>query len=372
MITGLLNVEFLVLLLACERMKIMNKIRIGIIGCGVIAPSHLESYRKLPDVELVWACDLVEAKARQMAADYGIANTTTDFRRVLKDKSVAGVSICTDHASHAPLAVAALKAGKHVLCEKALSSTTAKMNAMLAAHAKRPELVFAGVFQHRFEPVVRYLKRMVDEGKFGAILTANTQVFCLRTNAYYQADKWRGTWEMEGGSVLINQAIHFIDSLAWIMGGVESVFGTCANLTHQGVIETEDTATAALRFKSGALGTIEATSSSHFGWDSTLSIHGTAGSVEMRNNKSTKLVFGDKALEERVKAEMVDLADGPALTVGKDYYGTGHPAQIADFVDAIRSNRPPFIPAASARHTVEIVLAIYKSHQTGRRVVVKN
>ncbi len=350
----------------------MNKIRIGIIGCGVVSPSHLASYRKLPDVELAWACDLVEAKAKKAAETYGIAKTTTDFRQVLKDKSVAGISICTDHASHSPIAVAALKAGKHVLCEKALSATSAKMQAMLAAHAKHPELVFEGVFQHRFEPVVRYMKRLVDEGTFGTILTANTQVFCLRTNEYYRADKWRGTWEMEGGSVLINQAIHFIDSLAWIMGGVASVSGTCTNLTHQGVIETEDTATAALQFKSGALGTIEATSSSHFGWDSTLSIHGTAGSVEMRNNKSAKIVFGDKALAERIQAEMAALNEDPALAVGKDYYGLGHPAQIADFVDAIRSHRPPFVPAASARHTVEIVLAIYKSHRTGRRVAVNN
>ncbi|MCX6992736.1 MAG: Gfo/Idh/MocA family oxidoreductase [Kiritimatiellaeota bacterium] len=350
----------------------MNKIRIGIIGCGVIAPGHLASYRKLADVELAWACDLVEAKARQMAAEYNIARITTDFRKVLQDKSVTGVSICTDHASHAPLTVAALKAGKHVLCEKALSSTTAKMNAMMAAHAKHPELVFAGVFQHRFDPVARYVKRLVDEGTFGTILTAGIQVRCLRTNAYYQGDAWRGTWAGEGGSVLINQAIHFIDAIAWIMGGVESVCGTCGNLTHQGVIETEDTATAALRFKSGALGTIEATCSSHFDWETTLSIHGVAGSVEVRNNKPVKIVFGDKALMERVQAEMTAIIDKPALNVGKSYYGTGHPAQIADFVDAIRSHRLPFIPAASARHTVEIVLAIYKSHRTGRRVVVKN
>lgn len=350
----------------------MNKIRIGIIGCGVVAPMHLASYRKLADVELAWACDLVEAKARHMADTYGIEKTTTDFRQVLQDTSVAGVSICTDHASHAPLAVAALKAGKHVLCEKALSSTTAKMNAMLAAHAKHPALVFEGVFQHRFDPITRYLKRLVDEGTFGTILTAGMQVRCLRTNAYYQTDKWRGTWDMEGGSVLINQAIHFIDAIAWIMGGVESVCGTCANLAHQGVIETEDTATAALRFKSGSLGTIEATCASHFDWETTLLIHGVAGSVEVRDDKPIKIVFGDKALTERVQSEMAALAKGPALNIGKGYYGQGHPAQIADFVDAIRSNRPPFIPAASARHAVEIVLAIYKSHRTGRRAVVKN
>lgn len=348
----------------------MKTIRIGIIGCGVVAPMHLDAYRKLEGVELVWACDLVEEKARKLSAIFGVQRVTANYRDVFKDKSVDAVSICTDHASHSPITVAALKAGKHVLCEKALSTSPAKLNAMMTAHAKQPGLVFAGVFQHRFDVVMRYLKRLVDEKRFGTILTAGMQVRCLRTNEYYQSDKWRGTWAEEGGSVLINQAIHFVDAITWIMGGIESVTGSCANLTHQGVIETEDTVSASVRFRCGAMGTLEATCSSHFDWETTLAIHGTAGSVEVRDDKPMKIVFGDKALELRIGNEMATLGTAPDPHVGKGYYGQGHPAQIADFVDAIRECRPPFVPAASARHTVDVVLAIYKSNRTGRRVTL--
>lgn len=331
---------------------------------------HAGSFAKLEDVELAWACDLVEPKAKKLAADYGIARTTTNFRDVLRDPAVDAVAVCTDHASHAPIAVAALKAGKHVLCEKALASTTRGLEAMLRTHEAHPELVFGGVFQHRFDAVTRYLRRLVTEQAFGAILTASASVRCLRTNAYYRADAWRGTWAQEGGSVLINQAIHFVDALAWIMGGVESVCGTCANITHAGVIETEDTATASLRFRCGALGTIEATCSSHFDWETTLAIHGTEGSVEVRDDRPLKIVFGDAARRERVEAEMAGLARDPGLQVGKTYYGTGHPALIADFVDALRNGRPPRVTAQSARHAVDIVLGIYRSHRTGRRVAL--
>lgn len=348
----------------------MKNLRIGIVGCGVVAPAHAGSYRKIDGVELAWACDLVEDKARALAAAHGIARTTVDYRAMLRDRRLDAVSICTDHASHAPIAAAALRAGKHVLCEKALAATARGMAAMFRAHARRPDLVFSGVFQHRFDPITRYLKGLVDARALGTILTANATVRCLRTNAYYQGDAWRGTWQQEGGSILINQAIHFIDALSWVMGGVATVSGAIANLTHQDVIETEDTAAAALQFRCGALGTIEATCSSHVDWETTLALHGTVGSVEVRDDRPLKVDFRDAALQQKVRDEMAALASDPGLRVGKTYYGAGHPGQIADFVDAVRNRRAPFVPAASARHTVDIVLAIYSSHRTGRRVSV--
>jgi len=293
----------------------------------------------------------------------------------------AGIALTTDEISAHYLAggnviptvqalIAALKAGKHVLCEKALAATAQGMAAMLAAHRRRPGLVFAAVFQHRFDAINRHMKVLVDNEVFGKILTAGVQVRCKRTDEYYLGDAWRGTWAKEGGAVLINQAIHYIDALVWLMGGVESVCGTYENLTHKGAIETEDTAAAAVRFRRGALGTIEATASSHLDWETTMSIHGTAGSVDIRDDRPLKVVCLDKAREAAIQAELARAVSAPGELLGKSYYGTGHPAQIENFVAAIRGKRKPFISAASARHTVDVVLAIYESHRQRRWVRV--
>ena len=346
-----------------------KKLRVAIIGCGVVAPTHAEGFRAQDGVELALACDLVENKARSLAERYGFAGFTTDYRQVMADKQVDCVAVCTDHAAHVPITVAALKSGKHVLCEKALAADAKGLRRMFAAHARHPKLVFSGVFQHRFDPVNRCLKKMVRDGAFGRILTAGMQVRCVRTNEYFKADKWRGSWARSGGAVLINQAIHSVDIMAWIMGGVKSVGGAYANLTHRGVMETEDTATAAVCFRSGALGTIEATCSSNLGWEITISIHGTSGSVDVRDGQPIKMLFEDAAKCGEI--EQAVLATRGMITAqgAKDYYGVGHMTQIADFVAAIRKKRRPFVPALAARHAVDIVLAIYRSHRdNGRRV----
>mgnify|MGYP000107446676 CR=1 FL=1 len=341
----------------------------GIIGCGVIAPAHIQGYQALDGVRVTWVCDLIEEKARQRAAQFGIPHVTTDYHEVLSN--VDCISICTDHASHARIAADALKAGAHVLCEKALAATPAGLRMMFAAHERHPQPVFGAVFQHRFDPDIRQLKRLVEEGVFGTILTAGVQVRCLRTNEYYRADQWRGTWDKEGGAVLINQAIHFIDALAWIMGGVQAVQGTHTNLTHNGVIETEDTAVAMLRFHCGALGTIEATCSSNLDWEPTIAIHGTHGAVELRHGRPVKCEFRDAGVAERVREGFAACTrPAPGQSAIKSYYGEGHPAQLADFVDAVRNGRAPFVTARSARHAVEVVFGIYQSHRTHKWVEI--
>jgi predicted dehydrogenase len=349
-----------------------SPLRVGIIGCGVIAPAHIESYQLAGGVEVAWACDLVEEKAARLAGKYAVPFVTTDYQAVLADPAIDAVSVCTDHASHSPITVAALQAGKHVLCEKALAANAAGLDAMLAAHARHGPLVFSGVFQHRFDRAMQTLKRLVDEGALGQVLTAGIQVRCYRSREYYGSDEWRGTWAREGGAVLINQSIHFIDAVAWIMGGVEAVCGTHANLTHDGVLEAEDTAVASLRFRSGALGVIEATCSSHLGWEPTVSIHGSEGSIELRSGQAMKVLFADQELTRRIESELAAGHSEQVKQVGRIHYGTGHPLHIADFVEAVRQHRPPFVTARSARHAVDIVLAIYESHRHGGWVRVES
>jgi predicted dehydrogenase len=348
----------------------LEKLRCGIIGCGAIAPTHAECFAAQEGVELAWACDLVEAKARRLAEKYGIANVTTDYRNALADETLDIVTVCTDHASHSPISVAALCSGKHVLCEKALAASRNGLDDMLAAGQRNPQLIFGGVFQHRFDAANRYFKQLVDDGALGTLLTGAVHVRCRRTKEYYRADQWRGTWAEEGGAALINQAIHYIDLLAWVMGGVESLCGTHGNLTHGDVLEAEDTAVAALRFGCGALGSLEVTSSSHLQWENTISVHGTVGSVELRNGGAIKVLFEDESLQAEVIEKFRRAGDLPGVDIGKSHYGTGHLAQITDFVDAVRNASQPFVSAAAASHAVDLVLGIYRSAHDGGWVKV--
>ena len=352
-------------------MSAEKQIKVGIIGCGVIAPCHIGSYLKLPGVRIVHLCDKVSGRAEKLAAEYGVAKVSQDYRDLLADPEVDALSICTDHASHSQIAVDALNAGKHVICEKSLASSKEKLDAMLDGARRHPELVFSGVFQHRFDLGYNYVRKIIAEGVFGTMLTANLNVLCLRTNEYYKADAWRGTWAEEGGAVLINQSIHFIDMIAWLMGGVDSVAACYSNRNHQGVIECEDTAAAAVVYKNGALGTISATSASPIEWEPTMSFNGTAGSMDLRNGELLRIDFKDKNLEERIRFGFRNIKEeGESLIKSKDYYGYGHPQQINNFIQAIRGEAALKVPVESAAHAPDIVLSIYESFNTGKRVKV--
>ena len=344
----------------------MRTLRVGVIGCGVIAPTHAKSFLLQKDVELTWACDLVAPRAEALCTAHGTRQATTDLNVVLDDASVDAVTICTDHASHAPIAEAALAAGKHVLCEKALASSTDGLNRMTEAGHRHPGLVFGGVFQHRFSPVNRALRDLLAEGVFGTMLTLSTDLHCWRAPAYYEKDPWRGTWEREGGSVLINQALHFIDMLLWLGGGASRIAGSYANRTHGSVMETEDTATASLVFNDGARGSFEATCSSHHNWEFALSLVGSEGSVFLKNDEPQGISFKESGATEHVKQRLAEARAAHVDHVGRDYYGYGHPAQIEDFVTAIREGRKPFVTASQARHAVDAVLGVYESERTRR------
>jgi predicted dehydrogenase len=349
----------------------MKKIKCGIIGCGVIAPSHIESYINLDNVEVTRVCDLVAEKATAIAERYNILQVDTDYQAMLNDAEIDCVSVCTDHGSHAEIVVEALKHGKHVLCEKSLGISHECLDAMAEAHQNHPELAFGGIFQHRFEKTNRYIKSLIDNGSFGTITNINLNVTTLRTDAYYNADDWRGTWAQEGGSLLINQAIHFIDLINWFSGGVSELYASCENMTHQATIETEDSAAIILKFRNGILGTVTATASSVEPWRQVIAISGTQGYVEMLNNEVIHHRFAPSELNDEVALQLQQCKDEKTIASNKDYYGEGHPAQIKDFIAAIREKRQPFVSGTSASSTVEIVLGCYRSSQTNKWVKLK-
>lgn len=345
----------------------MKEIVCGIIGSGVIAPVHLESYRKVPGVRVKSVCDLIPGKAEALAKKYGVPGYCTDYRAIIADPEIDCVSVCTDHASHGKLVAAALDGGKHVLCEKCLTATGAQLNEALEAHKRHPELVFSGVFQHRFEPSNRLLRRMIHEGKFGTMLTASLNVTCLRTDEYYNADAWRGTWAQEGGSVLINQSIHHFDLLRFFLGEIASLCASWDNLAHRNSIETEDTVNVILNFKSGARAAFCATSGCRAEpWRSSFTFSGAAGYLEYVEFKPVYGKFLDPETERTFRQDFAASAASYALEAGKNYYGTGHPAQIADFIAAIREGRAPFVTGEEAAATARAVHACYESGRTGQ------
>ena len=338
-------------------------VRVAVIGCGVISELHLRCYAHNPAAKVVAVCDLVPERARRAAEERAPgARWTTDAADVFAEPGVDAVSICTDHASHCRLACAALAAGKHVLCEKSLARTARDLERMLAAARARPDLVAAAVLQHRFEPLPRVLRDLVAEGAFGRILTATGSLHCFRPDAYFAADAWRGTKKGEGGSVLINQAIHYFDLLLWIAGGADAARAFAANLGHEGSIETEDTVAVALRFRSGALGSFAATSAGIDQWRSAIEMQGTEGSFRMRNDALDSLVCPDRAKEKRLRDRIEKAVSGDkAFPLGKGYYGPGHQAQIDDFVRAVRTGRRPFVTFADAAESDAAVFAAYAS-----------
>ena len=338
-------------------------IKCGIIGCGVIAPTHIEGYQALSDVQVVHLCDLIPERADKLGEKYGIARRSTDYRRLLADPEVDLVSVCTDHASHAQIVVDALNAGKHVICEKSLGRVPADLKRMCDAAKAHPELVASGIFQHRFQPANRTLKQMVAAGKFGRIVAVNLAFSCLRTDEYYNKDAWRGTFAGEGGGILINQAIHHLDQLRYVFGDVKRLVARTANLTHQGVIEVEDTAAFVMEFKSGVFGTVVATNSAAADWRSFLSLIGTELCLEYANEIPVHVEGRNAELAREVEAALAVRNDAPV--VGKKYYGVGHTDQLADVVDAIREHRAPAVTIEDAADSSALVMAVYESAARG-------
>lgn len=349
-------------------MKKSKKVRVAVIGCGVISELHLRCYAQNPKASVVAVCDLISERAKSAAEVRAPgARWTTDAGEIFADPEIDAVSICTDHASHRALSCAALEAGKHVLCEKSLAVNASDLRRMVAAAEAHPELVAAGVFQHRFEPLPRVIHDLVAEGALGRLLTATGSLYTFRGDDYFNKDAWRGTKRFEGGSVLINQSIHYFDLMLWIAGGAGAARAFSANLGHKGVIETEDTISVAMRLDNGALGSFVATSAGLPQWRSAIEFQGTAGGVEIRDDKLAWLALADKSAEKRARARIDKaLAAGEKLfPQGKSYYGAGHQAQIDDFIRAILTGTRPYVTFADAAASDAMVFAAYASAARG-------
>jgi predicted dehydrogenase len=278
---------------------------------------------------------------------------------------VDAVCITSPSGAHGDPAIAAMRAGKHVLCEKPLEITPQRIDAMLACAAETGRIL-AAVFQSRFGQGAQTVKRAVEAGRFGRITLASAYIKWWRTQQYYDSGAWRGTWELDGGGALMNQGIHAIDLLQWLVGLPAEVKATTATLAHERIV-VEDTAVAALRYANGALGVIEGATSAFPGWTKRIEICGDKGSVILEDDN---LKFWQFETDEPGDAEI--RAGGSGANIGGGAANPlaisteGHRRQIEDLCGAIRENRQPAIAGRDARNAVALICAIYESAKSGQ------
>ena len=291
----------------------------------------------------------------------------TAFEDFLADPGIDIVTVCTPSGAHLEPALAALRAGKHVIGEKPLEISTARIDQLLEAAAAHGVTV-SGIFNRRFHPAMEALKCACDNGRFGRITLAEASVKWWRDQAYYDSGAWRGTWALDGGGALMNQSIHTIDQLLYLCGDVEWVQADMACLAHDR-IEVEDTATAILRFRSGALGVIKGSTAcwSSTGHPAEVQICGTRGSAFLADESLRVWDFLEVAPEdERIQASLMGhAAAGLGANDPKAINFTGHVRNFTDVIAAIRAGRAPSTSGAEARRAVAVIEAIYASARAG-------
>ncbi len=357
----------------------------GLVGAGVIGATHAEAIGLVPGARLAAVTDVAPERAKALADAYHCA-AEPDLGALLARADVGVVSVCVPSGLHAEVGTQAAAAGKHLVVEKPIDVTLAAADRLIAA-ARGNGVQVTVISQHRFDTGLDELRRLLDSGALGSLVLGEASTKWYRTQGYYDSAAWRGTWDLDGGS-LMNQGIHYVDLLLWTMGPAAEVTAICATQAHQ--VEVEDTALALVRFASGAVGTIVSSTAVYPGFAQRLEVTGRNGTVVVENGKIVRRAVADGPPQRRgpgdaaVPPEPGDPAvpPGPGNPAGQgatapaataDPGGidpASHAAQIAEFLRAIDQGRQPAVTAESARATLEVVCAVYESARTGRTVVI--
>lgn len=341
----------------------------GIIGAGMISRFHAKAINEVKGARLVACADSSFAKAEALAKEFG-CTPYDSVEAMVADPNVHAVTIATPSGAHMEPAVIAAKAGKHVIVEKPLEITLKRCDKIIDA-CEKASVKLAAIFPSRFHDSAKLMKGAVDAERFGRITLGDAYVKWFRTQQYYDSGAWRGTWALDGGGALMNQAVHTVDLLSWLMGPVTEVQAFTATLAHDR-IEVEDVATATLRFASGALGVIEATTAAFPGYLKRIELHGSDGSAVLEEEDIKAWDFAKKlrsdAAVHRQMASSKSTGGGAADPAAIGHHG--HTLQIQDFVDAIRKDRAPAVDGPEGRKSIEIILAIYQSAKTGKKVTL--
>jgi UDP-N-acetyl-2-amino-2-deoxyglucuronate dehydrogenase len=337
----------------------------GIVGAGLVARFHARAIAATPGAHLAAVCRADASRAAEAAAGLGVP-CEASLEALLERPDVDAVCLCTPSGQHAEQAIAAARAGKHVLVEKPMALNLSGADVMIAAC--RDAGVRLGVaFQRRTDPALRALHDAIRAGELGRLVAGSATVPYFRPQSYYDSAAWRGTWSLDGGGALMNQGIHLVDLLLWLMGGEVEVVGASGG-TADHKIEVEDHVVAALRFASGAGGTVVATTAAAPGFPHRVEIYGTRGGAQIEGDALVRWEThpesaGGTAPRIRPQAAATVAAGSGASPTG---IGTlGHTLLVQDFVAAIREGRAPLVDGTEGRRSLALVLDIYQAAGLG-------
>jgi predicted dehydrogenase len=340
-------------------------LKFALVGCGRIAKRHSELLGKgqIDGAQLVAVCDVAAARAEAIAAPFGVP-WFTDMDEMMARASPDVAVVLTESGLHAEHAIRLARHGKHIVVEKPMALTLDDADEMIRACDQHGVRLFV-VKQNRFNVPVVKLREALDAGRFGKLVLGTVRVRWCRRQEYYDQDPWRGTWALDGG-VLCNQASHHIDLLEWIMGEVQSVYAKATTALVD--IETEDTAVVVLKFRSGALGVIEATTATRpVDLEGSISILGERGTVEIGGFavNEMKVWRFEQPLPEDEQVLSRFSVNPPNV------YGFGHQAYYQHVVNCIRHEQPQLVDGLEGRRSLELISAIYESIETGREVPMR-
>ncbi|HEV7899626.1 MAG TPA: Gfo/Idh/MocA family oxidoreductase [Planosporangium sp.] len=358
-------------------------IPVAIVGSGIIGHNHAEAILRHPGLRITAVVDPVTAASKGLAERIAAGTGAQPPARyetltaALADRDIDLVAVCGPSGVHAPLAEEALAAGRHVVIEKPLDATLAgaRRLARLAARAEERGQVCSVISQHRFDPASVAVSQAVADGRLGRLTSAVASVAWWRGQDYYDSARWRGTWELDGGGAAMNQGIHTVDLLVWLLGQPTEVFGYTGLLTH-GRVEVEDVAVATVRFASGALAVLHATTAAYPGLAVRLQIHGSRGSAIIHDDQLEYFHAAVGRGEDDPKepadqaAEVVPAEEVRGARKAADSFVAGHLRQYRDVVDAIERGRPPAVRVADALLAFALVKAVYLSATLARPIAV--
>ena len=337
--------------------------RYALIGCGRISTNHILA-AKNNHLEIAAVCDILPEAMENLLAKHGLEQDSsiaryTDYIKMLDEVKPTLVSIATESGIHGQIALACIDRGIHVIIEKPMAMSMAEADEIIR-RSREKHVKVAACHQNRFNVAVQKTRAALEAGRFGRLSHGSVHVRWNRNRGYYTQAPWRGTWAQDGGC-LMNQCIHGVDLLRWMLGDeVEEVYGLTRQQFHD-YLEAEDVGMAVLKFKNGAIGTIEGTTNVFpKNLEETLYLFGETGTVKIGGTSTNNIDVWDFADETEADAANKNLKEATS-----NVYGNGHTSLFADMVQAIEEDRAPYIDAVAGRNALEIILAIYKSQKTG-------
>jgi predicted dehydrogenase len=333
----------------------------GFVGGGNITETHIRAALAIPEVQIAAVCGSNEKKVSALCRQYG-GTPYTDFPQFLSRRPMDLVIIGSPSALHADQGIATAEVGLHVLVEKPIDVSSERANALIAA-AKRARVKLGVIVQDRLKPDILRLKNWLDSGTLGRPILVEASVKWYRPPEYYSGSKWRGTLALDGGGALINQGIHTIDLLTYLLGDISRVQAVAATSLHD--IEAEDTCVATLEFENGALGVLHATTAAYPGYPRSVEITGSEGTVRIEHDRITKIDLRTPIPMDRAEAaDQNPSANSPVVSDVR-----GHQRILQDFIESIQIGKPPVCDGESGRRTLAVVEAIYRAARTSDAVV---